>query len=217
MNTPAACVSRSLGQCRVSFSCCAKFAIQKRFASTSKIVQPASPRRQASLGLLAVGTLAFGAFGYYWKIRLSSESNSRLSYATFTPLAIRSVEQVTSDSSIITLDLPVDRLPDSSTYPEPPNTPLQAIYIRQPELQIQRAYTPLDAECFSQTDKNEKGPRRIRLLVKRYNDGEVSSYLHRLRTGDQVYVRGPVRTWTVPDCDHLIFVSNTSHSCLPTC
>lgn len=128
-----------------------------------------------------------------------------LCYSYFTPLSLHSITKLNDESSILELELPPSLLPDSALYPEPTDTPLQAVYIRQPELQIQRAYTPLSLDCFEDPQQTE-GKRLIRFLVKRYHDGEVSSYLHRLRVGDDVFVRGPVRTWTIPDHDELIFV-----------
>ena len=145
--------------------------------------------------------LLVGGGGWLWSHK---DSPSTLSYRHFTPLRLQAITPVNSESSILTLEVPRELLPDPAMYPEPANTPLQAIYIRQPELQIQRAYTPLSLDCFDNDINNETGTMRI--LVKRYNDGEVSSYLHRLKKGDIVFVRGPVRTWTLPHCDELIFV-----------
>ena len=39
------------------------------------------------------------------------------------------------------------------------------------------------------------GPDEVQLLVKRYDSGEMSRWMHRLRVGDDVRVRGPVITW----------------------
>lgn len=153
-----------------------------------------------SIWLLSLA--AVGCGGWYWQQSRPS-STRQLSYSYFTPLAISSIERLNAETSMLTLELPQRLKPDPATYPEPADTPLQALYVQQPELQIQRAYTPLDVECFSQD-----GPAasHIRLLVKRYKDGEVSSYIHQLKAGDELFVRGPVRTCTLPDCDRLIFV-----------
>lgn len=154
---------------------------------------------------LMSGTGILGYLGWQWQ-QDPSTSRQPLSYSYFTPLTIRAIKPITSDSSIVSLSLPKELLPEVSIYPEPPHTPLQAIYIRQPELQIQRAYTPLSLEGFKPEGNDE---RSIELLVKRYKDGEVSSYVHRQGPGDQLWVRGPVRTWTLPEVDDLIFVSST--------
>lgn len=179
--------------------------------------QPSRSQRGIPLALaLASGTGILGYLGWQWQ-QASEPAQQPLSYAYFTPLTIRAIKQITSDSSVVSLSLPSDLLPDLSEYPDPPSTPLQAVYIRQPELQIQRAYTPLSLEGFKQsksadTDgqkaEHDEG-RTIELLVKRYKDGEVSSYVHRQGPGDQLWVRGPVRTWTLPEVDELVFVSRS--------
>lgn len=174
-----------------------------RSYSTRK--SPSASQRGVPLLLgLATGSAILGYLGWQWTS--PSEPAARpLSYAYFTPLTIRAIKQITSDSSVLSLSLPKDLLPELSSYPDSPHTPLQAIYIRQPELQIQRAYTPLSLECFKPEGSDE---RSIELLIKRYKDGEVSSYVHRRGAGDQLWVRGPVRTWTLPEVDELIFVSD---------
>lgn len=179
--------------------------------------QPLRSQRGIPLALaLASGTGILGYLGWQWQ-QASEPAQRPLSYAYFTPLTIRAIKQITSDSSVVSLSLPSELLPNLSEYPDPPSTPLQAVYIRQPELQIQRAYTPLSLEGFKQsksvdadgkTTEHNEG-RSIELLVKRYKDGEVSSYVHRQGPGDQLWIRGPVRTWTLPEVDELIFVSRS--------
>ncbi len=58
---------------------------------------------------------------------------------------------------------------------------LQSLQIKQPELQIQRHYTPLSVI----------GPNH-QFIVRRYPEGEVSRYLHRLPIASEVEIRGPV-------------------------
>lgn len=67
---------------------------------------------------------------------------------------------------------------------------------------------PLNAESF-----NLAGRPELDLVVKRYPDGEVSRYLHRLGPGDEIKVRGPVTTWQygANDFDEVVFVSFRSH------
>lgn len=177
----------------------------RQFAKASPQGRWGNSGKSTSTPLLFTAAAAASLAGIAWYLRGSgSPTQKPLSYAGFTALRVASVEEITSDSSIVSIVLPPNLLPDASLYPEPCDTPLQAIYIRQPELQIQRAYTPLELTPFSETDRKNGV---IRLLVKKYNDGEVSSYLHRLRAGDEIYIRGPVRTWTLPkNLDHLIFV-----------
>lgn len=167
--------------------------------------QPSSSTRSnvrpAVMSLAAI--LAASGSGWLW---FQKKTSKPLCYSYFIPLPLHSITKLNNESSIFELELPPSLLPDSALYPEPTDTPFQAVYIRQPELQIQRAYTPLSLDCF-ETPEQTQAKRLIRFLVKRYHDGEVSSYLHRLRVGDDVFVRGPVRTWTIPEHDKLVFVS----------
>lgn len=68
---------------------------------------------------------------------------------------------------------------------------LWSVEIRQPQLQVARDYTPLpprhgragaDADCDAGA---------LRFLIRRLDNGEVSTYLSRLAVGDTVDIRGP--------------------------
>lgn len=61
-------------------------------------------------------------------------------------------------------------------------------YVKEPSLQVERAYTPL--HYFAREDL-----RTLSFVIKRYVDGEMSRYLHRLRPGATISLRGPVPTW----------------------
>ncbi|WFD26860.1 cytochrome-b5 reductase [Malassezia nana] len=69
---------------------------------------------------------------------------------------------------------------------------IYAYNVKEPHIQVERAYTPLYA--LARPD-----PRDLQLLVKRYRDGEVSRYLHRVRPGTDVSLRGPEVTWQLRD------------------
>ncbi|EPQ29198.1 uncharacterized protein PFL1_03485 [Pseudozyma flocculosa PF-1] len=70
---------------------------------------------------------------------------------------------------------------------------IRSVYIKEPALQIERAYTPLyDTLPGSHVGA---GPH-LDLIIKRYPDGELGRYAHRLAPGHQVEVRGPVDTWS---------------------
>lgn len=68
---------------------------------------------------------------------------------------------------------------------------IYSYYIKEPSIQVERAYTPL--RMLARAD-----PLRLDFLVKRYADGEMSRYLHRVRLGSDVSLRGPEATWHLP-------------------
>ena len=80
---------------------------------------------------------------------------------------------------------------------------IRSVYIKEPSLVIERAYTPLydtlpgsSSAALVGASKEER--EVLDLLVKRYPDGELGKMLHRARpnpTVPQLEVRGPVDTW----------------------
>lgn len=91
---------------------------------------------------------------------------------------------------------------------------LWSVDVRQPEIQVVRKYTPLPLYYMQGGLNNEqdgsKSPALLRalgssedegrfvLLVKKYNDGEVSKWLHRLPIGTLVDIRGPYVGYRYP-------------------
>ncbi|CAG8577109.1 1352_t:CDS:2 [Ambispora leptoticha] len=63
------------------------------------------------------------------------------------------------------------------------------VHVKDPSLQIMREYTPI-----SPIVKNDE-LLYIDLLVKRYENGQVSRYIHGLSVGDLMEIRGPVITF----------------------
>lgn len=134
------------------------------------------------------------------------QKEQRLSSAYFVPLTITSIEKTSDDTSIFTLNVPTSALPDPGQHPTVA-TPLQSIYVKQDDMQIQRPYTPLDIQSLCDSD----GPRSMRILVKRYEDGEMSKWLHRRKIGDAIGIRGPVPTWKFDaQVTHLVFVRGSN-------
>lgn len=68
---------------------------------------------------------------------------------------------------------------------------LSAIWIKDPSMQIQRPYTPISFDP-------------LRILVKRYEDGEVSRFVH--RQGTELQVRGFDTTWT-GNVEEILFIA----------
>ncbi|VVT49268.1 uncharacterized protein SAPINGB_P002187 [Magnusiomyces paraingens] len=93
---------------------------------------------------------------------------------------------------------------------------LWSIDVKQPEIQVVRKYTPLPLYFMqgglssSSDDPSKKQPALLKmigkdedegrfvLLVKKYNDGEVSRWLHKLPIGTLVDIRGPYVSYRFP-------------------
>lgn len=71
--------------------------------------------------------------------------------------------------------------------------PIFSFYVKDSDIQVQRPYTPLNGI-------DDDG--HIAFWVKRYFDGEVSRWLHGKKAGDELELRGPVRTFDFKDGDY---------------
>jgi NAD(P)H-flavin reductase len=86
---------------------------------------------------------------------------------------------------------------------------LWSIEVKQPDIQVVRRYTPLPLYYQQYKEGNETkallrmigedvDEGRMVLIVKRYDDGEVSRYLHKLPVGSDVEIRGPYQEYRFP-------------------
>ncbi|KAK4057725.1 hypothetical protein OIO90_001373 [Microbotryomycetes sp. JL221] len=157
------------------------------------------PRRRRRLGPQGAATaaaLALGSVVTWFMIR--PDNKQTLSTSTWTTFKVKRVTPLTQDSIMITFDVPKHCLIST------PPTQISSLYVMQPDLQIQRPYTPLDSTCFDpNSDQTE-----CQLVIKRYNDGEMSRYLHRLKPGDDITIRGPMTTWSydLNQLDQIVFI-----------
>lgn len=80
-----------------------------------------------------------------------------------------------------------------------------SVHMKEPSLQIERPYTPLyvDGVC------GPRGKEPIDFMIKKYPDGELGKYAHRLQAGEGVELRGPHVTWQDKQVDNLVLVSRT--------
>ncbi|KAI9685557.1 MAG: mitochondrial Homoaconitase [Bathelium mastoideum] len=70
------------------------------------------------------------------------------------------------------------------------NRGVWSVQVKQPQLQIVRAYTPLPPDPASSNPQDgDDTTNELRLLIRKEENGEVSGYLHRLPTGSQIEVR----------------------------
>lgn len=141
--------------------------------------------------------MAFTAGGALW---WKHEEDKRISPYRFTPLKLVSKTEITPETSVFRLGISPAMLPLLDGLSR---SAILSLYVMQPDLQIQRPYTPLETSCFYR-----EGSGVIELLVKRYKNGELSRWLHQLRPGDEIKVRGPVVTWDFGQqaLDEVIFI-----------
>jgi ferredoxin-NADP reductase len=100
-----------------------------------------------------------------------------------------------------------DGVPESDSVREVWKRSVWSVQIKQPQLQIARAYTPLPPT----SDSHRKGhdePADIRLLIRLEQGGEVSTYLHRLPEESTIELRGPNTELELPvDIKEIIFLA----------
>ncbi|GAA5898103.1 hypothetical protein JCM8208_000155 [Rhodotorula glutinis] len=158
-----------------------------------------APRQRSLLPIAGIAALVLGGGATFV---LTRDEPEYLAPDRWTDVKIKSVTPLTPETSLFKLDVPRSVLPPAFTG-DPDARPILSLFVKEPSLQIQRAYTPLSASSF-----NESGPAELDLVVKRYPDGEASRYIHRLGPGDEMSVRGPSCTWYYrpQDWDEVVFV-----------
>ncbi len=138
-----------------------------------------------------------------WK---ESTSRGVLQPETFTPFTIIAKEPVSSTSTIFTLR-PTNAPWSAKPYEHLWTQGVWSIQVKQPQLQIARAYTPLPPQATSTGPGVEKS-NGFRFLIRKEDGGEVSSYLHKLPFGSTVELRGPNPEFDIPkDVGEVLFLA----------
>lgn len=152
------------------------------------------------VGASAVGGAAYRFFGP------SDASDASLNPHTFAPYTLVEKQTVSPTSAIFTLRNHEGK-PEPESVREVWKRSVWSVQIKQPQLQIARAYTPLPPT----SDKHKKGrdePADIRLLIRQEEGGEVSTYLHRLPADSILELRGPNTELELPvDIKEIIFLA----------
>lgn len=173
----------------------ASIRLLRRFNSTDRSIPPAPsqlPARSfptwvgASL-LAATAGLGYYAFDGFYGTRTDAGLGP-LSDLKFTPLKIISSVPASENAKLILLDVPPHLMPDDAAL-----APIFSFYVKDSDIQVQRPYTPLNGI-------DDDG--HIALWIKRYQDGEVSRWLHGRKVGEELELRGPVRTFDFKDGDY---------------
>jgi len=166
------------------------------------------PLHSAALPIRTLVTLALPLLGYFTYVFSAPSTPEPLNPQTFTHFTLLSHQQISSTSSILTLR-PLHAPATSAAAGEDPYTKFWtagtwSIEIKQPQLQIARRYTPLPATLIPststtrETEANDAQAGDIRLLIRKYETGEVSRYLHNLKPGASVEVRGGYTELEIP-------------------
>ncbi|MCJ1435119.1 mitochondrial peripheral inner membrane protein [Xylographa pallens] len=139
-----------------------------------------------------MGTVGFGL------VKQNSAAASAIDPTTFKSFTLESKERVSSTSSIFTLS-PTSKVIDSKTYDEAWQKGVWSVQIKQPQLQIARAYTPLPPLPPPGNDNGSRTTGKLSFLIRQDPKGEVSGYLHSLPQGATIDLRGPQVEYRVPD------------------
>ncbi|KAI1391448.1 uncharacterized protein F4822DRAFT_396773 [Hypoxylon trugodes] len=115
----------------------------------------------------------------------NDDKNSVINTKSFSPFTIISKEQVSPTAFVLSVRPEIGEGKKGSTrkLQEAWDHGLWSVEVKQPQLQIARHYTPLPP-----SDGNEGD---LRFLVRKVDGGEMSTYLSKLRVGENVYLRGP--------------------------
>ena len=126
-------------------------------------------------------------------LEYKSKDESALNPINFTPFILIGKDSISSTSSIFTLR-PIFASKNAGIYARAWEKGLWSLEVKQPQLQIARAYTPLPP---TGADKSESSDD-LRFLIREEPRGEVSGYLHRLPLGAGVDLRGPHTEYEFP-------------------
>lgn len=169
--------------------------------STATNTQPA--RRKWPSYIFVFSTACGAAIAY--KQYTDSDTKKTLNPQTFTSFKFVSKEPVSSTCSIFTfraLDVSRHVGFDKELW-----NGVWSVQIKQPQLQIARAYTPLPPSHDSSAGISE-GAQDLRFLIRKEPKGEVSGYLHQLLNGAAVEFRGPNIEYVLPqDTEEVIFLA----------
>jgi ferredoxin-NADP reductase len=152
-------------------------------------------RRPRAGGLIVLGSSALS--GAVYRFLQPSTSDASLNPRSFTAYTLIKKQPVSSTSAIFTLQNR-DGGPDPVGLKEGWKNRVWSVQVKQPQLQIARAYTPLPPTSEAHTYDDDE-PEDLRFLIRQEEGGEVSTYLHRLPWESTIELRGPNTECELPD------------------
>lgn len=170
----------------------------------AKNYSTALPRRRRWPNRILAFTAGVVTGSVTYSLLQKKQTLSTLDPVTFSAYILHSKEQISSTSSIFTL-IPASKSAGNDVYDRAWKDGVWSVQIRQPQLQIARAYTPLPP-IAEYEDASMKGA--LRFLIRRDHKGEVSRYLHWLPQGATIELRGPHTEYPLPeDVDEVLFIA----------
>lgn len=166
-----------------------------------------SSKAGATTLLLGLGSGAIVASYFLWpdsSRAAPTKQDALLSPTHFTPVEVTATEPCPDPNTrLMTLTVPRQAIPalDQTAF-----QPIWSIYIKDDDIQVERAFTPLEGI-------DNEG--RMKFWIKRYERGEVGRWLHAKKPGDKIEIRGPLKTWSWQDgeWDEVIMVRTLHNSC----
>ncbi|CAN8095463.1 unnamed protein product [Discula destructiva] len=181
-----------------------KNATIRPFTSSAPPQHPPTRRRRRLLLLLVSLVLGAHTLNQLRTIVTGKDNSPRhtLNKDLFTPCTVLANEALSPSAFLLTIQLPTTKRNDA-ILAAAWHHGLWSVEVKQPQLQIARNYTPLPppvpasggdrqgAAALAADGREEKGPQQLQFYVRRYDGGEVSTYLSRLGAGDEIEIRGP--------------------------
>ncbi|KAL4747675.1 hypothetical protein BDW72DRAFT_182267 [Aspergillus terricola var. indicus] len=178
---------------------------QRRHATSSpSLPEPpqASPVSLRWLRLTLVTVTAAGIGAYIKWMQDAKTGPTTLNPGRFTSYQLVSREPVSSTGSLFTIKPPRSDGSNLEVYENAWNTGVWSVMFKQPQLQIGRDYTPLPPTSAIEDDDC------LRFFIRKDPFGEVSRYLHSLKIGARIEVRGPrIECEIPPDTDRILFIA----------
>ncbi|KAJ5127557.1 Riboflavin synthase-like beta-barrel [Penicillium atrosanguineum] len=175
--------------------------LSRRYASTS----PPNSAKNRWLGIVLVSAAAAGAGAY---IRSQTPQSGTLNPEKFTKYSLVAREPVSATSSLFTLR---PRYPSDSNYDvyeDAWRTGVWSVMFKQPQLQIGRDYTPLPTTAATSLSVDEENEGYLRFFIRKDPFGEVSRYLHTLKIGADIEMRGPQIECAIPkETNEILFIA----------
>ncbi|KAL5337078.1 hypothetical protein BJX70DRAFT_253296 [Aspergillus crustosus] len=170
-------------------------------SSQSTTVLSFSQRRTLRVTLAAIALTGAGAY-FFWTQLSGLGSSTTLNPHRFTPYNLVSKEAVSPTGSLFTLKPSKTDGSNFKVYESAWKTGVWSVMFKQPQLQIGRDYTPLPPTSPGGDDEG------LRFFIRKDPFGEVSRYLHSLKVGAPIEVRGPKIECEVPsDTGSILFIA----------